>query len=189
MPRDVTTRWNSTYDMLVFALEYRSAIDEISGDREMRKYELEEEEWDLVRQLCDVLEVSHSLIFSFLSIIFSQLFKDATLFFSRSTPNLATVIPAMDHIDAHLATASQNLKFSPAIRASLALGKGHLNKYYNMTDHSEVYRIAMSEFFIMFHLFIILISFNSLTSTTQTSVFPRRQLGRRMDYYRNQYRS
>ena len=76
---------------------------------------------------------------------FLQIFKDATLFFSRSTPNLATVIPAMDHIDAHLANASQNLKYSPAIRASLALGKAHLNKYYDMTDHSEVYRIAMSE--------------------------------------------
>jgi hypothetical protein len=77
----------------------------------------------------------------------SQLFKDATLFFSRSTPNLATVIPAMDHIDAHLATASQDSNYSPAIRASLALGKAHLNKYYNMTDYSEVYRIAMSELF------------------------------------------
>jgi hypothetical protein len=179
MPRDVTTRWNSTYDMLVFALKYRSAIDEISGDREMRKYELEKDEWDLVRQLCDVLEVSLSLVFSFLSIIFPQLFKDATLFFSRSTPNLATVIPAMDHIDTHLATASKNLKFSPAIRASLALGKAHLNKYYGMTDHSEVYRIAMSEFLILlFYLFqSFIISFNSLASTTQTSIFPRRQLG------------
>jgi hypothetical protein len=54
----------------------------------------------------------------------------------------------MDHIDAHLATASKNLKLSPAIRASLALGKTHLNKYYDMTDHSEVYRITMSEFLI-----------------------------------------
>jgi len=64
MPRDVVTRWNSTYDMLVFALKYRKAIDEISGDREMRKYELEEEEWDLVQQLCDLLEVrgAHLLI-------------------------------------------------------------------------------------------------------------------------------
>jgi hypothetical protein len=51
----------------------------------------------------------------------------------------------MDHIDAHLATASQDLKYSPAIRASLALGKTLLNKYYNLTDDSEVYRIAMSE--------------------------------------------
>jgi len=76
---------------------------------------------------------------------FLQIFKDATLFFSRSTPNLTTVIPAMDHIDTHLATAGQNVNYSPAIHTSLALGKAHLNKYYNMTNHSEVYRIAMSE--------------------------------------------
>jgi hypothetical protein len=57
IPRDVITRWNSTYDMLVFALEYRKVIDEIPEDRDMRKYELEEDEWTLVQQLCDVLEV------------------------------------------------------------------------------------------------------------------------------------
>ncbi|KAF8226257.1 hypothetical protein L208DRAFT_1014983, partial [Tricholoma matsutake] len=27
IPRDVTTHWNSTYDMLNFALEYQKAID------------------------------------------------------------------------------------------------------------------------------------------------------------------
>ncbi|KAH6871072.1 hypothetical protein BKA70DRAFT_1073888, partial [Coprinopsis sp. MPI-PUGE-AT-0042] len=32
MPRDVTTRWNSTYDMLVFALAYRSAIDSMTSN-------------------------------------------------------------------------------------------------------------------------------------------------------------
>ena len=57
MPRDVITRWNSTYKMIVFALEYREAIDEISGDRDMRRYELLEEEWELVQQLSDVLGV------------------------------------------------------------------------------------------------------------------------------------
>lgn len=51
----------------------------------------------------------------------------------------------MDHIDAYLATASLDLKRAPAIRGALALGKSHLDKYYDMTDHSEVYRIAMSE--------------------------------------------
>jgi len=43
--------------MLVFVLEYCEAIDEISGDRDMRKYELLEEEWELVQQLCNVLGV------------------------------------------------------------------------------------------------------------------------------------
>ena len=75
-----------------------------------------------------------------------QIFRDATLFFSRSTPNLAKVIPAMDLIDRHLATAAPDQKYDPSIQAALAVGKRLLNKYYDRTDQSEVYRIAMGMF-------------------------------------------
>jgi hypothetical protein len=51
----------------------------------------------------------------------------------------------MDHIDEYLAMASQNPTYSKAIRAALALGKRTLNQYYDKTDHSKVYRIAMGE--------------------------------------------
>ncbi|TFK59950.1 hypothetical protein BDN72DRAFT_729660, partial [Pluteus cervinus] len=71
------------------------------------------------------------------------IFKDATLFFSRKTPNIAMVIPAMDHIDTHLATAATSSSYSVAIKAALAIGKRMLNRYYSKTDHSEVFRIAM----------------------------------------------
>jgi hypothetical protein len=59
MPRDVTTRWNSTYDMLTFALEYRSALNKLCGDRDMklRHYELLESEWSVAKELCSVLKV------------------------------------------------------------------------------------------------------------------------------------
>jgi len=50
----------------------------------------------------------------------------------------------MDHTDQHLATAAINNKYSSAIRAALAIGKKTLNWYYDSTDHSEVYQIAMS---------------------------------------------
>jgi hypothetical protein len=79
-----------------------------------------------------------------------QVFKDATLFFSRSTPNLATVIPAMDHIDETLTTQSRNRKFGVSIRAALGIAKKTLNKYYDKTDRSEVYHIAMSVSFFEF---------------------------------------
>ena len=49
----------------------------------------------------------------------------------------------MDMIDKHLATAALNNKYEPSIQAALAVGKNLLNKYYNMTDHSELYWIAM----------------------------------------------
>ena len=68
-----------------------------------------------------------------------QIFKDTTLYFSRSTPSLAKVIPAMDHIDKYLAMAATNKKYNPSIQAALNIGKTLLNKYYSYTDHSEFY--------------------------------------------------
>jgi hypothetical protein len=59
MPRDVSTRWNSTYIMLQFAIEYQTAIDEISANRHMklRQYEMSKEEWEMAEQLAKVLKV------------------------------------------------------------------------------------------------------------------------------------
>jgi hypothetical protein len=61
MPRDVSTRWNSTFDMLKFALEYRLAIDTITAERKMklRDYELGKEEWKVAKELCEVLKVCY----------------------------------------------------------------------------------------------------------------------------------
>ena len=49
----------------------------------------------------------------------------------------------MDHIDEHLATAATNRIYPLAIKAAIAIGKKTLNRYYNQTNHSEIYRIAM----------------------------------------------
>ncbi|KIK17074.1 hypothetical protein PISMIDRAFT_74078, partial [Pisolithus microcarpus 441] len=134
MPRDVLTRWNSSFDLLEYALNHRKAIDTVTQRRELglRKFELGDHEWELVEQLHDIL-------------------KDATLFFLRSTPNLATVIPAMDHIDKVFTTASLDDRYTLAIRAALEAAKKTLNRYYQFTDHSEVYRIAMGKYNAYFH--------------------------------------
>jgi len=60
MPRDVTIRWNSTYNMLVVGNEYSEAVDVITGDRNMnlRKFEMSKEEWTVAEQLQEVLKVS-----------------------------------------------------------------------------------------------------------------------------------
>ena len=76
---------------------------------------------------------------------YKQVLKDATLYFSHSTPNLAMVIPVMDHIDQVLSTHSHNKKFLPSIRSGVSLGRETLNRYYSRTDQSEVYHIAMSK--------------------------------------------
>ena len=66
-----------------------------------------------------------------------------TLEFSGDTPCIAKVIPAMDRMHKDLTVASNNEAYSPAIQAALKLGIGLLDKYYSLSDNSEVYRIAM----------------------------------------------
>ena len=75
MPRDVTTRWNYTYEMLNFAYNYHAAYNELTDNRDMkiRKYEMEESNWEIVKQLADVLKVS------------SQILESTTVFLHCST--------------------------------------------------------------------------------------------------------
>jgi len=60
IPQDVVTRWNSTHDMMVFALKYRKPIDSITVDKslKLRRYELDNEGWGIIEQLVSVLQVS-----------------------------------------------------------------------------------------------------------------------------------
>ena len=53
----------------------------------------------------------------------------------------------MDYVNEHLTTAIDR-KCPLAVKAALAIGKRTLNHYYDKTDHSEVYRITMSTYFI-----------------------------------------
>ena len=63
MPTDVRTQWNSTYDLLEFAIKYTKAVDKLTSERtlKLRKYEVDPGEWILAGQLCDVLKVFHML--------------------------------------------------------------------------------------------------------------------------------
>jgi hypothetical protein len=59
MARDVSTRWNSTLDMLEYALKHRIAVDTVTQRRVLglRKFELGDHEWDIITQLRDILKV------------------------------------------------------------------------------------------------------------------------------------
>jgi hypothetical protein len=137
--------------MLRFALDYQMGLEDITSDRDLklRKYEMDEEEWELARQLCQVLKVHITTHLACKrSGLSPQIFKDATLFFLRDgAPNIATVIPAMDHIDEVLTMNALDAHMPISIKAALAMGKKTLNRYYSKTDLSEVYRIAMSKSF------------------------------------------
>jgi hypothetical protein len=60
IPRDVKTRWNSTYDMLNVAMEYRKVIDDITANKslKLRQYELDEDGWEVIGDLLRVLKVT-----------------------------------------------------------------------------------------------------------------------------------
>jgi hypothetical protein len=53
----------------------------------------------------------------------------------------------MDHIDEKLTSYSHNKKYALSICAAVELAKKTLNCYYELTDSSEVYHIAMGAFF------------------------------------------
>ncbi|KIK19921.1 hypothetical protein PISMIDRAFT_106722, partial [Pisolithus microcarpus 441] len=83
--RDVSTCWNSTFDMVSFVVEYRTPVDALTDKCHLglAAYALDEHEWLVLGQLYEVLKI----------------LKDTTLFFLHGMPNLAMVIPAMDYID------------------------------------------------------------------------------------------
>jgi hypothetical protein len=71
MSRDVTTRWNSTYDMLHFVVKYRKAIEQFTSEckNNLRQYELKEPKWVIVAELCNVLKVCGSVTILYLMLI------------------------------------------------------------------------------------------------------------------------
>ena len=59
MPRDITTRWNSTLGLLDYALKHWKVVDLVTQRRELglREYKLTDNEWAIVEQLRNVLKV------------------------------------------------------------------------------------------------------------------------------------
>ncbi|KAJ3756098.1 hypothetical protein EV360DRAFT_27865, partial [Lentinula raphanica] len=89
---------------------------------------LTNKEWEAIGDLVMVLKI----------------LKDATTFFSTSNPNVAAVIPAMDIIDESFASGIVNDKdLSAPVRHALTVGKKTLNKYYERTNDSHIYRMAI----------------------------------------------
>lgn len=59
--------------------------------------------------------------------------KDATTFFSWRTPNLATVILAINHIDTYFTTMAHDVTKLVSICAAVGLAQKTLNRYYLLT--------------------------------------------------------
>lgn len=85
----------------------------------------------------------------------------------------------MDHIDTYLATTIQDRTTSAGLQGALALGKRTLNRYYDKTDFSEIYRIAMGAF--IYFMYYYNSFFYSTTSSPQVTIFQECWMGRRLD--------
>jgi hypothetical protein len=57
---DVKTCWNSTFDMLTAAFEYHIVIDNVTGNKALKlhQYKLDNGEWEVIKDLLQVLKVS-----------------------------------------------------------------------------------------------------------------------------------
>ena len=83
-----------------------------------------------------------SYFFIFYS-FFWQIFKTVMLEFSTDMPFITNMIPAINQMHANLLAACNNEDYSTTIHTALKVGMNLLNKYYSITDNSEVYQIAM----------------------------------------------
>ncbi|KAE9389403.1 hypothetical protein BT96DRAFT_1070235, partial [Gymnopus androsaceus JB14] len=116
--------------MLLAFIEMKSVVIQFL-DRALNglaDYNLLEEEWDAISDLVKALKI----------------LKDATTFFSSNSPNISSVIPAMDAIDEAFASGIvDNHELCAPLRHALSIGKKTLNKYYALTDDSDIYCMAM----------------------------------------------
>ncbi|KAH9452703.1 hypothetical protein Pst134EB_016656 [Puccinia striiformis f. sp. tritici] len=129
--RDVRTRWNSTGTQLKSILRCEAAILVWQRHKKFgleRKYYVDESDFDLARDLVDVL----------------NLFFEITLQISvAGSARLADIVLFIDQITEHLSTAITNEKYPPALRNACRFGLKKTNKYYSLTDSSPLYRIAI----------------------------------------------
>jgi hypothetical protein len=91
------------------------------------------------------------------------------------------VIPAMDKIDEVLATNALSAKYSASIHAALSVGKKTLNRYYEKTDLSSIYRIAMGMCSFLESLCILTFNNCSPSSASQAQLYQKRKVGARLD--------
>ncbi|KAE9394220.1 hypothetical protein BT96DRAFT_771873, partial [Gymnopus androsaceus JB14] len=127
LPCDIATRWNFTYNMLTAFLEMKEIVHKFldSSSNALTNYMLMESEWDAVKDLVHVL-------------------KDATEFFSSNSPNISAVIPAMDKLDENFAIGIlDDQVLSVPLQHAVSIGEKTMNKYYELSDSSDIYRVSM----------------------------------------------
>ncbi|CAB5193526.1 unnamed protein product [Rhizophagus irregularis] len=129
---DVKTRWNSTFLMLKRALVLREVLDDfIILQRDLNRFIITPEEWDMIKELCRVLEK----------------FYKATEFMSSSqhiTLSSSVLIYNIlfDYLEKFVNETSAEYCHIEEIRLAINKGINKLSTYYSKTDESELYYIS-----------------------------------------------
>ncbi|KAE9390283.1 hypothetical protein BT96DRAFT_833638, partial [Gymnopus androsaceus JB14] len=129
LPRDVSTCWNSTYNMLAAFIKMKEYVDIFldSSSNGLTQYLLT---YGYRMESCQRFGICS--------------LKDATEFFSLNLPNISAVIPAMDQLDENFAVGIlDNHILSAPLRHAVSIGKQTINKYYELSDSSDIYQISM----------------------------------------------
>lgn len=123
IPLDTRTRWSSTYEMLLVALQLRDAIAvwrrRIPRATDRDELNITDAEWDEVEMLCDLLKPC----------------AEATSRATQDNVGLSWVLPCYNIMYWSLKTKEQSeiwTAFQPAITAAIAV----LDQYYGYTSHA-----------------------------------------------------
>lgn len=127
---DVKTRWSSTHQMLRRALDFRSVLDDyVAKNRELRKYELQDEDWEAIALVARWLKA----------------FRSATTQMSTTKrPMLSWTHAVFRGLQDSLADSLRLLpNNTPAVlRQGLLNAHRKLSDYYGKSDESPYYTWA-----------------------------------------------
>ncbi|KAF5342776.1 hypothetical protein D9758_017115 [Tetrapyrgos nigripes] len=147
IPRDVNTRWNSSFDILDYSCIHKRYINEFVNedlDNGLSKFALRKAGFARFSQCVMSLFLNlRDADLPFWSHIF-QILKDATVYFSCSMPNLATVILSMDYINNKFEKMIVDINLDPAIRAAVSLAKSE--QKYSAASLQSLKLIVRREF-------------------------------------------
>ena len=151
MIKPVDTRWDSKSQMVARAIYLKPIIEDVCSKKSLtaqydtRLLKLKREEWRIMEELSPVLGVcimtptprAHAQPCL-------QAFHDVSLEMQSSrTPLVSSVIPRMDDLVCGIDDFKDDHTKHPAVRSAAMRGLAILNKYYQKTDESYVYRISM----------------------------------------------
>ncbi|KAF5344011.1 hypothetical protein D9758_012912 [Tetrapyrgos nigripes] len=124
--RDVKNRWSSVLLMLLHAILLKEAIKwMISLHNDLKKYWMNDEEWNKLERYVEIWQVLHSFQ--------EQLSGEKTPTLSFALPGYDTMIAKWEHMKNKL------LQYASVIDAGIA----KLHRYHDHADKSDVYMLAM----------------------------------------------